>query len=332
MMSRRRFVSLLGGMAAWSVVAGPRAASTSVLDRLFHGQPAKPRTPMTPNDEFYLTSYRSPPTVRVKDWQLSVTGLVERPFLLTYEQLLARPIFSEVVTLECIGNSVAGEYIGTAEWGGLSLKAVLEEAGVASQAYDVVFHAADDYSDGIRITRAMAGDVLLAHRMNGVPLPAAHGFPARVIVPGHYGMKSVQWLTGIEVVDRDDQGYYQRKGWTDDATVKTMSRIDMPVHGALLRGRRHRLAGLAFAGIRGIDRVELSFDEGETWQAAELEPPLSSASWVFWQYEWEARSVGRHSVLVRATDGTGRVQSAEEQGPAPDGTTGLHQITVTVEA
>ncbi len=332
MISRRRLLSLAGGMAAWSIVAGARSAPAGMLDRLFHGAASKSTVPITPNDEFYLTSYRSPPTVRVNEWRLSVTGLVERPFTLTYEQLLARPMVSEVVTLECIGNSVAGEYIGTAEWGGLSLKAVLEEAGVASSAYDVVFHAADDYSDSIRLSRAMAGDVLLVHRMNGVPLPSAHGFPARVIVPGHYGMKSVQWMTGIEVVDRDYQGYYQRKGWTDDAIVKTTSRIDTPVHGAVLRGRRHRLAGVAFAGIRGIDRVDLSFDEGASWHAAVVEPPLSSASWVVWQYEWEARSFGRQSVLVRATDGTGRMQSAEEEGPAPDGSTGLHQITVTVEA
>lgn len=112
--------------------------------------------------------------------------------------------------------------------------ALLDEAGVNGSAYDVVFKAADGFSDSIRLQRAMAGDVLIAHRMNGVPLPQGHGFPARVVVPGHYGMKSVQWLTEIEVVNYDYKGYYQRKGWTDDAIVKTMSRIDLPGHGTTI--------------------------------------------------------------------------------------------------
>ncbi len=330
-LSRRRLIRSAVWTAAGFVLQ-PNTAWSSLFESLLGGPPSKLTPAVTPNDEFYLTSYRSPPTIRIKDWSLTVKGLVERPMTLSYEQLLAKPTVSQIVTLECVGNTVAGEFIGTAEWTGVSLRALLEEAGADPQAYDVIFRAADEYSDSITLVRAMAGDVLLVHHMNGVPLPPAHGFPARIIVPGCYGMKSVQWLTDIEVVAADYTGYYAQKGWTDEAVVKTMSRIDRPGHGETLQGRTHRIEGLAFAGTRGITLVEVSTDAGETWHQAELHPPQSPASWVFWHYNWVARSGGRHSLLVRAIDGTGRLQTSVEQDPAPDGATGLHEITVRIES
>ena len=329
--SRRDFLRLAGGLTVLSVLPFPKPAAGGLFDRLFSA-PAQLTPAITPNDEFYVTSYRSPPTVRAGSWELSIKGFVDKPLTLTYSQLVARPAVSEIVTLECVGNPVAGEFISTADWGGVPLKALLEEVGVASNAYDVVFRAADDYSDSIRVERAMAGDVLVAHTMNGVPLPLGHGFPARIIVPGIYGMKSVQWLTEIEVVDRDYHGYYQKKGWSDDATVKTMSRIDLPGHGATLRQRDFTVRGLAFAGTRGIRQVEVSTDGGGSWKQGTLEPALSPFAWVFWSYPWAIPSPGRHTLVVRATDGTGQLQSPEEQDPAPDGATGLHEITVTVGA
>ncbi|MDP3089338.1 MAG: molybdopterin-dependent oxidoreductase [Nitrospira sp.] len=328
-LSRRRFLQTTGGLLL--AAALPSSAAAGVLNRLF-GQPEPKLTKsITPNDEFYVTSYRSPPTIRLNEWSLVINGLVERPMTLTYDQLLAKPTISQIVTLECVGNTVAGEFISTAEWEGVSLRALLEEAGVSARAYDVVFRAADGYSDGIRLDRAVAGDVLIAHRMNGVPLPLGHGFPARMIVPGHYGMKSVQWLTAIDVVAEDYKGYYAQKGWTDEAIIKTTSRIDLPGHGTTLTGGRHRVEGLAFAGVRGIRRVEISTDGGEHWMPAMLDVPLSNAAWRFWRYDWAVLNPGRHTLLVRAIDGTGKVQSSVEQDPAPDGAAGLHEITVTVE-
>lgn len=327
--SRRRFLQATGGLLLAATL--PSSAAAGVFNRLFGQSEPKLTKPITPNDEFYVTSYRSPPTIRLNEWSLAITGLVERPMTLTYDQLLAKPTISQIVTLECVGNTVAGEFISTTEWKGVSLRALLEEAGVSAVAYDVVFRAADGYSDGIRLDRAMAGDVLIAHSMNGVPLPLGHGFPARMIVPGHYGMKSVQWLTAIDVVAEDYKGYYAQKGWTDEAIVKTTSRIDLPGHGATIQGLRHTIAGLAFAGTRGIKQVEVSTDGGEQWAFATLVPPPSSASWVFWSCDWTARKAGRHTLLVRATDETGKVQSSIEQDPAPDGAAGLHEITVTVE-
>jgi DMSO/TMAO reductase YedYZ molybdopterin-dependent catalytic subunit len=300
------------------------------LDRLFH-TPSQLTPAITSNDNFYVTSYRSPPSVDVKTWNLSVKGLVERPLTLTYPDLLARPTVKEIVTLECVGNRIAGDAISTAEWKGASLKNLLEEAGVSPKALDVVFRAADGYSDSIRLERAQIGDVLVAHKMNGVPLPSGHGYPARIIVPGIYGMKNVQWLTEIEVVDHDYQGYYQKQGWSDDATIKTMSRIDLPGHGSTLRREPYLVQGLAFAGTRGIRQVEVSTDGGMTWALATLDPPLSPFAWVFWQYRWAISAPGRHTLVVRATDGTGLVQTSVEQDPFPDGGTGLHEVTVTVK-
>jgi DMSO/TMAO reductase YedYZ molybdopterin-dependent catalytic subunit len=178
----------------------------------------------------------------------------------------------------------------------------------------------------------MQGDVLIAHRMNGVRLPPGHGFPARIIAPGHYGMKSVQWLTEIEVVPEDYQGYYQQKGWTDEAIVKTMSWIEVPTHGETLKGLRQRILGLAFAGLRGLQGVEVSVDEGESWQSAALADPLSPFAWRFWALDWQVPRPGRYTLAVRAIDGLGKVQTSVEQEPAPDGAAGLHQITVSIEA
>lgn len=329
-LSRREMLKLAGGAALASAL--PNSAFAGVLDKLFR-DPPKARLPLTPNDEFYVTSYRSPPDIRLKQWSLSIKGLVEKPITLTYPQLTARPAVSKIVTLECVGNGVAADAISTAAWEGVPLKSLLEEAGVASsEAMDVVFRAADGYSDSIPFTRAMQGDVLIAHRMNGVPLPLGHGFPARIIVPGIYGMKHVQWLAEIEVVWDDFKGYYQRKGWSDEAVIKTSSHIDLPGHGGVVKGRETIMQGYAFAGTRGIRRVEVSTDGGESWRDATLEAELSPYAWRFWTYRWELPAPGRYDLAVRATDGTGRLQVTEEQPAFPDGAVGLHVITVKVQA
>lgn len=327
--SRRTFLKTVGTTLLLSVLPVPSMAG--LFERLFGPGEARPTKPITPNEEFYVTSYRSPPTIRVRDWSLAIKGLVERPYTLSYQELIGRPSVLQIMTLECVGNTVAGEFIGTAEWEGLVLHHLLEEAGASQAAVDVVFRAADGYSDSIPMARAMAGDVLIAHRMNGVPLPAGHGFPARAIVPGHYGMKSVQWLTEINVVGHDYKGYYAQKGWTEDAVVKTTSRIDVPGHGSTIQGLRQTVQGLAFAGTRGIRQVELSTDGGETWAEAVLGAPLSGASWVLWHYDWTVPKPGYYTLLVRAMDGGGRLQTSVEQDPAPDGATGWHAVTVIVQ-
>ena len=145
-------------------------------------------------------------------------------------------------------------------------------------------------------------------------------------------MKSVQWLTEIEVVDHDYKGYYQQKGWTEDAIVKTMSRIDAPGHGTTLGGFQQKIEGLAFAGLRGIRHVEISTDGGNQWVPANVAAPVSPYAWIFWSYDWTVPAPGRYTLVVRATDGSGSLQTSVEQEAAPDGASGLHEITVTVAA
>jgi len=295
------------------------------------GSPKRTFRPITPNDEFYITSYRTPPFVPVDQWTLAIQGTVTSPFTLTYPQLLALPSLTEIVTLECVGNRVAGEAISTAEWQGVRLKSLLDKAGVTSQTKDVVFHAADGYSDSLTIERAMMNDIMIAYRMNGVPLPLEHGFPARMIVPGHYGMKHVQWLTGIELVPSDYKGYYQRKDWSDEAIVKTKSWITDPQTGDILTAwKQFLMQGFAFAGSRGIHQIDISTDGGESWSAATLAPPLSPYSWVMWSFPWEPQRPGDHLILARATDGTGVQQSAQEDPPFPDGASGMQDVIVSV--
>ncbi len=333
-LTRRDLLAAAGG---WAVTAGlsfVRPASADLFETWFarQGREGVIRPPITPNDRFYLTSYRTPPDLRLEQWSLSVRGLVERPLALDYAQATARPAVSRIATLECIGNSVGDDTIGTAEWTGIPLKALLDEVGVRDGAVDVVFRAADGYTDSLSLERALSGDVLVAHRMNGVPLPRAHGFPLRVIAPGLYGMKSVQWLTEIDVVEQDYLGYYQTKGWSEAAIVKTMSRIDAPGHGETVRGLAQTVRGFAFAGSRGVQAVELSLDGGERWAPAQLEPELSPHAWRFWSFRWTVPKPGRWTLAVRAQDGQGRWQTSADEGPFPDGAQGLHEITVTVQS
>ena len=224
---------MTGGLVAATTLPSSKRSFAGMWGQVFGNSPREV-SPITSNEDFYITSYRTPPFILAENWTLSIKGLVKNPITITYPQLLARPRMSEIVTLECIGNGVAGEAIGTAEWEGVSLKTVLDEVGVDSKSYDIVLRAADGYSDSLPLERAMVGHVLIAHRMNGETLPSGHGYPARIIAPGIYGMKQVQWLTEIELVSKDYQGYHQRKGWSDMATVKTMSWMSDPQDGDTL--------------------------------------------------------------------------------------------------
>ena len=328
--SRRKFLELAGVLAFTATLPIPQRAYGNMWSQVFGGS-SREISPITPNEEFYITSYRTPPFVFVEDWTLTIKGLVKSPRKLNYSQLAVRPTQSKIVTLECVGNGVAGEAIGTAEWEGVPLHVLLDEAGVESKAYDVVFRAADGYSDSLTVERAMVGDVLIAYKMNGVTLPSGHGFPARIIVPGIYGMKNVQWLTEIELLPHDYKGYYQKNGWSDDATIKTMSSITDPQDGDRLSvGESKTIKGFAFAGTRGIRSVEITTDGGNTWNPASLKPALSPYAWVFWTYQWESDRLGDHRILVRAVDGTGELQSSTEQAPFPDGASGIHEVIVTV--
>ena len=252
---------------------------------------------------------------------------------LGWRDILNRESFDQVVTLECIDTLPGGDSLGNAIWRGISLKQLLLEVGVEPEtARDIVFRAADGYDDSIPFNRAMQPDVMLAYLMNGEKLPKEHGFPLRLMVPGLYGIKNVNWISEIEVYNGDYKGYWQRRGWTDDGRIKIFSRIDSPGHYEVLRGPEHEFRGIAFGGPNTISAVELSFDGGRNWQTTELETPQSPYSWVIWHYRWHPPKAGRYQVAVRATDIARTIQTSEIARPQPSGATGLHTIIADIAA
>ena len=287
-------------------------------------------TEVTPNEEFYVISKNFiDPVIDSERWGLEITGLVERPHTLTYQELTALPSVERYVTLECISNEVGGDLISNALWRGVPLGDILDSAGLKPGIVDVAFESEDGYSDSIPVERAMRDEVMVVYEMNGEPLPESHGFPARLIVPGLFGLKSVKWLKKIEPVPIDYVGYWQQRGWTDDPIVKTMSRIDTPATKTAEPRGPLQLGGVAFAGDRGISKVELSLDAGTTWvEVDETTAPLSAYTWVIWKSRVLPGSSRHAEVRVRATDGGDAVQTARRMATIPDGATGHHEILV----
>ncbi len=272
------------------------------------------------------------PSVGAEDWKLKVTGLVDQPLELSFEELQTRfAVVEEYSVLTCISNEVGGDLVGNSLWGGVRLRDVLAEAGVKDGAVDVVFHAEEGYTDSIPLDIANDDSVLLAVSQNREPLLQEHGFPCRVRVPMIYGMKNVKWLREIEVVDEDYQGYWMQRGWSDEAVIFTQSRIDVAGESRRARlGEETWIAGVAWAGGREIDKVEVSVDGGKTWTEAMLKQPVSRFAWTLWAYRWEPRQRGTVEVVARATDGTGEVQTDATTPPHPSGSTGLHRVSVKV--
>ncbi len=286
---------------------------------------------VTPNDRFYVVSKNliRDPVVNEYSWRLEIAGLVERPMTLTYEDLKALPAASQYFTLQCISNEVGGSLIGNALWRGVPLADVLRQAGVKAGAVDVALRAADDYTDSIPIRKAMEPSTMLAYEMNGELLPKVHGFPARLLVPDIYGMKNVKWITKVDVIEYDLKGYWQTKGWDDTATMHTTSRIDLPRGRSNLTAGENFVGGVAVAGARGIRTVEVSTDGGASWAPAAIKPALGPNSWVLWLYRWELPEADpERRLLVRATDGTGVLQTSEVRDTLPEGSSGYHAITV----
>jgi DMSO/TMAO reductase YedYZ molybdopterin-dependent catalytic subunit len=341
---------LLAGFVAWRFITAGASSSKVPLDQLlehFKSKIVPPPTPnygeiqpvqflspeVTSNDQFYVVSKNlfSDPTVDGNSWRLTVDGQVDNPFTLTYQGLLAQPMKQQYESLMCISNEVGGQYMSNALWEGIPLIDLLQRAGVKAGATKVVFHAADDYADSIHLTKALEPTTLLAVRMNGVTLPQEHGFPARMLVPGIYGMKHCKWLTRIEVVNYDFQGYWQDRGWSDPAPVRMTSRIDTPLTGSTVAtNRTTSIAGVAFSGNQGISEVDLSTDAGQSWQRATLKQPLSGLTWVLWELAWQPPKAGNYTVVVRAIDLEGNVQDPNVEPPLPNGSSGYHSITLNV--
>jgi DMSO/TMAO reductase YedYZ molybdopterin-dependent catalytic subunit len=287
---------------------------------------------VTPNAAFYrVDTALLVPAVKAEDWSLRVHGMVDHELTLTFDELMARPLIEREVTLTCVSNEVGGEYVGNASWLGAPLKDLLEEAGVDAGADQLVSRSVDGFTAGSPTAVLTDGrDAMLAIAMNGEPLPIEHGFPVRMVVPGLYGyVSATKWVVDLELTTFDAfDAYWIRRGWAQQAPIKTESRIDTPRRGADLAAGTVAVAGVAWAQHRGIAAVELRVDDGD-WMPAELSEQLSTDTWRQWLVRWEA-TPGSHQLQVRATDGDGEVQTDRVAPPFPDGATGYHTIGVEV--
>jgi DMSO/TMAO reductase YedYZ molybdopterin-dependent catalytic subunit len=324
---------------------------------------------LTPTERFYVRNHFAMPSIKAADWRLQVAGAVERPFELTYAQLVDLPARTFAATLECAGNGrsylqpkakgVQWELgaVSNAEWTGVPLGALLERAGVRPGAVEVVLEGADKgvvtnepkpvgvlhFARSLPLVKALRPDVLLAHKMNGAPLPAAHGFPLRAVVGGWYGMASVKWLTRIVVVDRPFGGYFQtidyavwekRDGLsmlTPLSEIQVKASIASPAAGEKVSANRKvRVHGAAWAGETDVAKVEVSTDGGKSWNEARLLGKPVPLSWRLWEYDWKTPAAGKATLMARATDRRGRVQPLERD-PDRRNYAISHVLPVTVE-
>jgi DMSO/TMAO reductase YedYZ molybdopterin-dependent catalytic subunit len=291
-----------------------------------------PSPEITPVDHFYRVSKNfQDPVVSAAGWALRVGGLVNTPLKLSYSELRGLPATSEIVTLECISNDVGGNLMSTGKFTGIPLRDLLTMAGPKSGAGAVNFRATDGYTESLPLSVVMAtSDIMVVHELDDAPLPDLHGFPARMLVPGRYGMKGPKWLVEIDVAAQEGGGFWEQQGWDSEAVVQTTSRFDTPRDGDVVHAGAVELAGVAFAGNTGVQAVEWSADGGRTWSPAAVKPPLSPLTWVLWSAAWAPAHEGVYTLAVRARDASGKLQSGEEAPSYAAGATGYQRIRVTV--
>ena len=291
-----------------------------------------PAPEITPVENFYVVSKNfADPVVDARGWSLSVGGLVDRPLKLSLTDLRALPGVSEYVTLECVSNDVGGGLMSTGSFTGVGLGDLLDRAGARAAGTWVAFTARDGYTESVPVSlvRASPG-IIVAYDLDGAPLPVSHGFPARMVIPGLYGMKGPKWLDRIDLVNHESGGYWEQQGWDHNPIVKTTSRIDMPKDGDVIKVGPVAVAGVAFAGTRGISKVEVSTDGGASWSEAPFRAPLSTLTWVLWTLDWAPPKEGAYRLVVRATDRTGALQDSRSSASYPSGASGFHSIHVDI--
>lgn len=304
--------------------------------------PPQPRTreiEITAITDFYEQQYQGVEHVDSGEWTLSIDGLVDNPVELTYDQVLARPRAEMMRTLECIGNPVGGNQIGNANWAGFWLAELLDEVGVRPEAVRARFAAADGYNTSVAREYIDRPGVLMAYEMNGQPLTPNHGFPLRIFMPGLYGQKMPKWITRIEFIDNDrHRGYWEQKGWSETAQVKTNSQIMVPSHISQVPLAEIEIYGVAYAGDREITGIEVGIEQGEalSWLPAEMLSGPSNEVWTQFYLAWTPEEATSYTLLVRATDAGGFTQEERAagilQGAFPDGTDKIQNIVVKAGA
>jgi DMSO/TMAO reductase YedYZ molybdopterin-dependent catalytic subunit len=260
-----------------------------------------------------------------ESYLLVIDGLVENPQALDLNTIRSLPMASQNATLECISNPVGGDLISTTLFRGARLKDVLARAELKPEAVDIKFTCVDGYTESLPLESVNDSRTLLCYAMGDQALTESHGAPLRLYTPDRFGMKCPKWIIKIEAVGSDFFGYWEKRGWSEQAWVQTTSVIDTINKIAL---DQVEIGGIAFAGARGIQKIELRIDEGD-WEPALIKDPLSSLTWVLWRARLSI-SAGRHAIAVRTTDGTGEIQTARESSTYPDGATGYHQMTVNI--
>ena len=293
--------------------------------------------PITPNDLFYcVTKNVIDPRVNVDLWHLEVNGLVQNPATYRFQDLKGFNQVEQETTLMCISNGLDAGLISNAVWKGITLRDLIDPAGPMADARRVRLFGVDNYTDTIPLEKALDPTTLLAWEMNGRSLPDRHGYPLRAIVPGYFGEKHVKWLTRIELTGDNVKGFYETQGWGPDFMTPTRSRIDAPDHESRFSlGQLSgpiEVKGIAFGGDRGISRVEISDDDGETWTDGNVHYPGTKLTWALWTYQWRPDGPDDYTLVVRAIDGEGAVQEWEEDRSPFSGVTGFHKIAVHVTA
>jgi DMSO/TMAO reductase YedYZ molybdopterin-dependent catalytic subunit len=287
---------------------------------------------VTDNDAFYrIDTALILPQVSSANWSLRIHGMVDRELTLSFADLVARPAVERLVTLTCVSNPIGGDLIGNARWLGLPVADLLAEVGVHPDADMVLSRSTDNFTAGTPLDVLTDGrDAIIAIGMNGQPLPVAHGYPARLVVPGLYGyVSATKWLADLEVTRFDRAtAYWTQRGWSPRGPIKTACRIDVPRSSAKVAPGSVTVAGVAWAQHRGIDRVEVQVDDGP-WLPTRLSKEYSTDTWRQWVYDWDA-TAGPHTLRARATDHTGATQTADVASPVPDGATGLPAVFVRV--
>jgi DMSO/TMAO reductase YedYZ molybdopterin-dependent catalytic subunit len=289
---------------------------------------------ITPNGQFYrVDTALIIPQVDPAGWQLRIHGMVARPITMSFDQLLHRPLIEDYITLTCVSDPVSGPYIGNAKWLGASLSSLIRAAGPLRGAEQLFCTSVDGFTSGVPLATVLdAGrDSLVAVGMNGAALPTAHGFPARLVVPGLYGYVSAcKWVVDIEVTTwAGAAAYWYQNGWAQQAPIKTESRIDVPASGSSVKAGKVSVAGVAWAQHKGIEAVEVRVDKGP-WQEATLAAVPDLDTWRQWVWEWDATDAGAHTLEARATDKTGYTQTAVQTPEAPNGASGYPVAQVTV--
>jgi DMSO/TMAO reductase YedYZ molybdopterin-dependent catalytic subunit len=341
----RRLIQSSSGLIAATVLP----ACGKRLDPLFNLALLNPLDPLpdhliTAIDEFYVQSYGLPPDVNVNQWQLEIAGAVKKPLKLSFQDITRAPQEDFYLTMECIGNPAGGNQIGNAQWTGTRLLPFLEKAGVDAEAAEFVMQGADYYETTLPIAELMRSDVRLVHQMNKTPLTKEHGFPVRIIIPGHFGQKQPKWLVKLEAIAQSKQGLWERRGWSNTAAIPTHS-MTRQVQDTRVWNRQHQVSlnrtgdkgwetgvligGVALDKSSPIQQIQISTDDGKTWKQADQNHPVSPHEWTLWRYLWRPKQAGNYTVLAQAKSER-QIQPVDDQN-SMDGSSGVLRVQVTLE-